>query len=228
MVVQDQPVPDEAYPALPTESFPPASPAYFSLIPGSVDMELVRQASCLGIEEEDEMRFRRLALVIGAAPVLAVAGCGTAQEAPGVASAGKGTGAASPSASPAVSSDPVKFAECMRGHGIDIKDPEPGGKVQIRIRSGDRGKVEAAQKECGKYLQGGGLLGKGNDPKMRDAVLKFTACMREHGVDMPDPKPGEGAVIKMPKGADPDGKKFKEAHKACEKLLPGAPGGPAE
>ena len=39
--------------------------------------------------------------------------------------------------------------------------------------------------------------------KDRDAaMLAHARCMREHGVDVPDPKPGEGERITIDEGAD--------------------------
>ncbi|WP_248958283.1 hypothetical protein [Sphaerisporangium perillae] len=169
------------------------------------------------------MTVRRLAMVIAALPVLALAGCGGTAKDTGIASvAGRGSSGAAPSASPTTSSDPLKFAQCMREHGIDMEDPKDtgDGKVSLRINTGDKNKVEAAQKVCGKYMQrGGGRLNEDN-PQTRDAMLQFARCMREHGVDMADPKPGEGLTV--PKGTNPRAGKFEAAHKACEKHLPGA------
>ncbi|MBB6475617.1 hypothetical protein [Sphaerisporangium rubeum] len=165
------------------------------------------------------MRLRSVALAAGT--LLALTACGAAQKPPGVASAGTPAAEASASAtaSPATSSDPLKFAQCMREHGVDMKDPEPGGGITARIK-GDRSKMEKAQKACGKYMQGGMLGGKGpEDPAMRDAMLKFAQCMREHGVHMDDPKPGGGIMIRKDKNADD--KVVEKAHKACENLLPG-------
>src|SRR5262245_8059877 len=49
-------------------------------------------------------------------------------------------------------------------------------------------------------------------------ILKFAQCMREHGIDMPDPAPGQGAGIRLPQGADP--KKVQEAQEKCKQYLP--------
>jgi hypothetical protein len=58
----------------------------------------------------------------------------------------------------------------------------------------------------------------------RDAQLKYAQCMREHGIDVPDPKPGEGLKIQGPEGGDKT--KTEAAQKACRHLLPGGgPGG---
>jgi hypothetical protein len=61
------------------------------------------------------------------------------------------------------------------------------------------------------------------DPE--EAMLEFTACMREHGVEMPDPQagPGGGQVITMERNAM-DGEKFEEAQEACEPLMEAAIG----
>ena len=62
------------------------------------------------------------------------------------------------------------------------------------------------------------------DPE--EAMLAFTECMRDHGVDMPDPQvaepatggaPGRGAVIAV--NGDPDDPTFQEAEEACGPLM---------
>ncbi|WP_433418491.1 hypothetical protein ACQP1V_02690 [Microtetraspora malaysiensis] len=50
----------------------------------------------------------------------------------------------------------VKFAQCMRDHGIDMKDPAPDGRVDIDIPQGTpQQKVEAAQQACKQFAPGG-------------------------------------------------------------------------
>jgi hypothetical protein len=189
-----------------------------------------RRTTC-GPEVEDDMAVRMsgrlFALAAGMLPVLALSACGGTAGDTGVASAAGGAAGASASAAPSASasSDPLKFAQCMREHGIDMADPETGGKVQIRIKSADKTKLEGAQKACGKYMQGGGPFGGKSDPKARDALLKFAQCMREHGVNMPDPQPGQnGFMFRKGQGVDPESPTFKTAQKACEKYMPGAGG----
>ncbi|MEW6476435.1 MAG: hypothetical protein AB1679_29585 [Actinomycetota bacterium] len=69
--------------------------------------------------------------------------------------------------------------------------------------------------------------GKKTNPE--DAMLEFTRCMREHGIDMPDPDTSGGpGVVRFAAPAaggqriDADGTKFQEAHKACQHLMEGA------
>jgi hypothetical protein len=58
--------------------------------------------------------------------------------------------------------------------------------------------------------------GKGVDAKTKQAMLDFAKCMREHGVDMPDPKFGEGGGVSMvrKKGTDPE--TDRKAEQACK------------
>ncbi len=50
----------------------------------------------------------------------------------------------------------------------------------------------------------------------QDAALAFARCMREHGVDFPDPKPGGGPAI-VENAGDTTPEDMREAEKACEK-----------
>jgi hypothetical protein len=56
----------------------------------------------------------------------------------------------------------------------------------------------------------------------KQAALAFARCMRQHGVNVPDPNPnGGGIVVKGGPGTlNPDDPKFKAAQQACQKLLP--------
>ena len=60
------------------------------------------------------------------------------------------------------------------------------------------------------------------------ALLEFADCMREHGVDMPDPQVDENGGVQIEVGggvgggaADPDD--FREAQEACQELMPDGP-----
>ena len=57
-------------------------------------------------------------------------------------------------------------------------------------------------------------------------MVKFAQCMRENGIDMPDPKDdGKGGVMIQAapadgQGASIDGEKMEAAHNACKQHLP--------
>jgi hypothetical protein len=154
---------------------------------------------------------------------------------------------ASPDASPSASIDPEAamdaFATCMREHGVDVQISSAGGGVagtgpsmatsSAGPKTGagtDKGKenFKAANQACARLLPKGGVNGPGGepDPAMEQKLLDFSRCMREHGVDMPDPQfenGGANVTIGGPDGPDidPNSQAFKDAEKACESLLPG-------
>lgn len=69
------------------------------------------------------------------------------------------------------------------------------------------------------------------EEEFKEDALAFAACMREHGVDMPDPQfDGEGKVkmrIGGPgsSGPSPESPAFQQAQEACQDEMPGG-GGP--
>jgi hypothetical protein len=196
---------------------------------------------------EQRWGWRRLAtvLAVGLVLVLGAAGCGRSSDGGNeVASLGGerqggGDGAA---ANGAADKDPqeaaLEYARCMREHGIDMPDPkvDEDGRLEMRIgssgRKPDPKKLEEAEKACGHLLRAGGEKGRGRlDPEAEEAMLKFARCMREHGIDMPDP--GEGGLVVRNEpgkgsGPDPESSKFRQAEEACKHLLPKRDRGPAE
>jgi hypothetical protein len=65
-------------------------------------------------------------------------------------------------------------------------------------------------------------------------MLAFAKCMREHGVDMPDPQfssSGGGGRVTIGVGGegriDPESQSFQDAQTACESLMPAKLGGDA-
>jgi hypothetical protein len=61
---------------------------------------------------------------------------------------------------------------------------------------------------------------------MKAAALKNAQCMRDHGIDFPDPQFGEGGRMQQKiggpgSGIDPKSQKFQDAMKACQKDAPG-------
>jgi hypothetical protein len=135
--------------------------------------------------------------------LLALAGCG---------GHGGGNAAASPSANEHDMA--VKFAQCMRQHGVQVDDPQPG-QPGIRIRSKlSQSATDAAMQACRKYSPRGDI--NPNDPKVRDQMLKVAQCLRQHGVQVADPAPGKGLRIQL---KHPDAK-TQQAVEACNKFAP--------
>ncbi|OXM55375.1 hypothetical protein CFP75_00895 [Amycolatopsis alba DSM 44262] len=112
------------------------------------------------------------------------------------------------------------YAKCMREHGINMPDPKAGGEQNtISIEAGEGGfdekKMNDASEACRKLLPNGGEI-KPPTPEELDKMRKEAKCMRDHGIDFPDPEPaGKGGTAIALGDANGDPKKFEEAAKAC-------------
>jgi hypothetical protein len=195
--------------------------------------------------------------VLGLLALLLLSACGAA---PGVATI-DGADAATPSPSASAGSDDPEdamfaFADCMREEGIDMPDPVirrvdgsgGGGGFNSSVDEagpGDGGptfdpnseEFQAAQEACQHHLDGLEALEPGDGPQLtpeeEEAFLAFTECMREHGIDMPDP--GAGGAIRIGPGSgsdpgfDPRSEEFQAAEEECrshlEGIQRGEPGG---
>ncbi len=90
----------------------------------------------------------------------------------------------------------VRFAECMRAHGVSaFPNPDASGELTIDgVANGssvDTSSVtfERALGAC-KSLEPPGFTGTKATPRQRKARLAFARCVRESGVpDFPDPTP---------------------------------------
>jgi hypothetical protein len=126
----------------------------------------------------------------------------------------------------------LEYARCMREHGIDMPDPQPGRRgLQLRQPEGvSPQKMRAADEACRKYLEAvkPPELSEEQKKEFRDAALAHAQCMREHGIDFPDPTFDEngGAQVRIRRGSgiDPESPKFQAAQEECESKLP-RPGG---
>ena len=139
-------------------------------------------------------------------------------------------------------SDALAYAQCMRAHGVPAF-PDPNGQGGFAINGGpgtglDPGSAtfQAAQRTCGKLLPDGGHPTAAQQAQMMAKALKFSACMRSHGItDFPDPQsaPGGGIAIRISaKGGassdlNPNSPLFQAAQKACQGIMglprPGRP-----
>jgi hypothetical protein len=127
----------------------------------------------------------------------------------------------------------AQFASCMRKNGVpNFPDPNAQGVISIGSSSGvdpSSQQFQSAQRACAKYLPNGGQPpSPAEQAKFEQQALKFSACMRSHGVpNFPDPDFGKGTVrisIGPSSGIDPQSPAFQAAQKACQGLLPGKAG----
>jgi hypothetical protein len=175
-------------------------------------------------------RLRPAAAVAVTAPfiLLALAACGGGGSSDDVASLG-GSSQSGTNGTSTASKDPqeaaLAFAKCMREHGIDMPDPTGDGGIQLNVAPGQRAAAEEAQKACQPILESAApKLSEEQQSAMQDAALAFAKCMREHGIDMPDPQFGAGGIVTQKgsagdQGFDPDDPRFQAAQKACQPIV---------
>jgi hypothetical protein len=162
----------------------------------------------------------------------ALAACSTSSS-PGGSAGGQPTDASS-------YQDNLAYAECMRTHGVaDFPDPESNGGflTQNQYRNGtlvgttingvtvdaSSPQYVAANGAC-KHLKPGPLTAAQLAQRMPQA-LKFSACMRAHGIaDFPDPTVTDGKINISLNGAtmDPSSPQFQAAMRVCQPFFIGS------
>jgi hypothetical protein len=161
------------------------------------------------------------ALVAVLALALALGACGGSDKGDGVASlGGKATTTTSPGGGKsAARQKALNWARCLRQHGIDMPDPkfDAQGRMAQQMPAGvgpDDPKFKAAAQACQQYAPSGAP--DKVDPQEQQQMVAYARCMRQHGINIPDPKPGEGISLDSDKGVNPDDPKFKAADQACQ------------
>lgn len=138
----------------------------------------------------------------------------------------------------------LAYTECMRDEGIDMPDPvfvdegdgKTGGAIAISSDDAEGGdgpsidfdsdEFKAAEEKC-KPLMDDAVGSMEVDPEqqaeMREQMLEFAQCMRDQGIDFPDPEFGDNGMVTMGVGPGEDGEqpteaeqeKMQEASEAC-------------
>lgn len=130
----------------------------------------------------------------------------------------------------------IKFAQCMRAHGVpNVPDPNGHGQIAIGPGSGINPQApafQAAQRSCHQFLPNKVSPGRMSASERR-AALRFAECMRAHGEpSFPDPTltaPSgarqvlvlQGMVFALGPGVDPKSPGFRQAASGCGVMPPG-------
>jgi hypothetical protein len=132
--------------------------------------------------------------------------------------------------SPAVDRGELRFARCMRAHGIDVADHHTRpGHSGLTLDIPPRGpQTRTAYAACGRYLQPLIETKLSHVPTVTGArrlgLIHYAECMREHGISMLDPTPqGSLNLGNLPGFNNSIGRyspPFRFADSACKHLLP--------
>jgi hypothetical protein len=168
-------------------------------------------------------RRRPLAALALIAMLALISGCGAS------APPSTGTGNSGGNNTLAHAQNGVKFAECMRSHGVS-NFPDPGASGKLTIDAVANGSsldtstpaFKQAISAC-KNLEPAGFTGGKRSYQQQSAGLKFAQCIRANGVkDFPDPVNGQPLVDtnRIPSSNSPGGMSILNAatHK-CGGLL---------
>jgi hypothetical protein len=131
--------------------------------------------------------------------------------------------------------------ECLQKNGITLPQRTPGQRRRPGGAGGflgggggaaggpslpkgvTRAQYEAALKKCG----GGNFAGRGagarfKSPAFKAALVKFASCMRENGVNMPEPNTSGTGPVFSSKGLNTSSPKFQAAEVKCRSDLSAA------
>jgi hypothetical protein len=112
----------------------------------------------------------------------------------------------------------LKLQQCLRDNGVE--GPRAGG--------GDSGPVTPSEAEierlrealdgpCREQARAAfGSVSEEDRAAFEDARVRMTACLEEHGIDMPEPQPGRPMLMRL----DPDDEELRAAMEACREELP--------
>jgi hypothetical protein len=130
----------------------------------------------------------------------------------------------------------LSLARCMRAHGVpNFPDPSGNGRGGLQIQQSQRAGSGASMKVNGVAVNAPAFQGAmqscrsklpngGQPPPLsasrRAAMLKFSQCMRAHGLpNFPDPTFGAGGGVRIgfgpSSGINPSSPVFQAAQKAC-------------
>jgi hypothetical protein len=124
----------------------------------------------------------------------------------------------------------LAYSQCMRAHGIsDFPDPNAQGGIDLNGGQGSdlnpsSPQFKAANNACKSLLPPQRALSPARQAAARAQALRYSRCMRAHGIsDFPDPDSHGNLALKPKPGGDldPNNPLYQAADKACRQYEPG-------
>jgi hypothetical protein len=169
---------------------------------------------------------RRLPTTLFASAAMAAlvaAGCGGSADGGGVSASSEHEGF-------------LQFAECMRDHGFDVPDPQPGSGGNLHVApDNDIGQTDpgfrATAETCQSQIPGFEAKASSATEQIPTGAYDFAECMREHGLDFPDPVIEDGGIrigpeagtVDPDEGPPSDHVLFQQAEEDCRHFLADPP-----
>ena len=187
------------------------------------------------------MRARRAfaACALAGTLVLGLAACGSSG------SSASSSGSTSTTSSSARYAARLKYAECMRSHGVNVPDPSAnggpaggggaggggaGGGAFAQLRNSPN--FASASTACASLRSksfGFANISPAQRAQFQQDAVKFAECMRAHNIDIPDPSASSGGgfgIFRDLRGSsETNSPAFKTAMTACSSDLPFRDGG---
>ena len=181
------------------------------------------------------MRYAILLCLVGAG--ISLAACGSSSSNSGDPTS---PGSSSSQDNAAANSQGLRFAACMRSHGVPNFPDPTGGQIDLRVQQSPNGTTllngvqvngpafKGAMKSCQSYLPNGGHPTAAQTAQARSEALAMARCMRTHGVpNFPDPQfstgPNGGIGVRIGgAGINPSSPGFQTAAKECGSIFGGA------
>lgn len=115
----------------------------------------------------------------------------------------------------------VAYSQCVRSHGVP-NFPDPGTNGRIVVQGGSAQSygpnMQAADNLCRHLLPNGGKPNAAVQQATAAQLLKFSECMRSHGVpNFPDPN--RDGTFPTPAGLNPNSTQVQSAQQTCESLV---------
>jgi hypothetical protein len=134
------------------------------------------------------------------------------------------------------SPQPLDFSHCMRSHGVpNFPDPNGSGvwpKTQVELAASGNPRFQGATDACGHLLPDGGpgvLPSPAVVQQIAEDMVKFTRCMRSHGVpNWPNYTLDQGRAVFDPQaaGIDPNSPQVNAKMQECVHVFPASVGLP--